>query len=168
MSVHDYFSEISRMRLDPCSTIGCAHFVIKAGHEMCMLHRRCSVEECTNGVVNNGVCVKHGATVAICSSEGCTNQAVQGVVCIKHGAKKKEKKRCSTEGCTNQVQKGGVCKKHGAKSKERKRCSSLGCVNQARNGGVCIKHGAKAKKAVKRKTLGDDESANKKCKSKLQ
>ncbi len=64
---------------------------------------------------------------------------IKGGVCIKHGAEKKEKKRCSSEGCTNQVQKGGVCKKHGA-----------------------------TVKAVKRKTLGDDESANKKCKSKLQ
>ena len=61
MSVRDYFSQISRMGLDPCSTIGCEHFVRKAGHEMCRLHRRCSFDGCTNGVIKGGVCWRHGA-----------------------------------------------------------------------------------------------------------
>jgi hypothetical protein len=43
-----------------------------------------------------------------CSHDGCSNGAVQGGVCITHGAKVTHK-HCSQEGCTNQAQKGGVC-----------------------------------------------------------
>lgn len=60
---------------------------------------------------------RHGAKRKLCSEEECTNIVVQGGVCIRHGAKVKVKvKRCSSEGCTNQVQRRGVCIKHGAYS----------------------------------------------------
>ena len=100
-------------------------------------HRyECSADECTNHIVNRGLCVRHGATVKQCSSEGCTNKAVKGGVCIRHGAKVK---RCSSEGCTNHVVEGGVCVRHDARIK---RCSSEGCTTQAVKGGVCKRHGA--------------------------
>ena len=93
MSVNEYFRQMSMMRLDPCSTIGCEHFVIKAGYEMCWQHRPvpfCSSEGCTKRVRNGGVCVEHGATVAICSTENCTNQVQKGGVCMKHGEDEEE------------------------------------------------------------------------------
>ncbi len=36
---------------------------------------RCSIDECTNGVVKREVCIRHGGKVKLRSSEGCTNQA---------------------------------------------------------------------------------------------
>ena len=52
-----------------------------------------------------------GATVKRCSSNECTNGAVKGGVCIKHGAKRK---LCSCDGCTNYAKKEGLCQRHGA------------------------------------------------------
>ena len=83
---------------------------------MCVTHgakikaKRCSYEECTNLVINGGVCIRHGAKRIICSNEGCTNVAKNGGVCVKHGA---TVKRCTYEGCTNQAKRRGVCKRHG-------------------------------------------------------
>ncbi len=97
--------------------------------------KRCSIEGCTNQVINGGVCKRHGAKRE-CRHEGCTSHAVKGGVCIRHGAKMK---RCISDGCANQAVKGGVCIKHGAK---RKLCSVEGCTNHAKKGGVCRRHGA--------------------------
>jgi hypothetical protein len=83
---------------------------------------RCSMEECTNPAVVDGLCITHGATKKTCSFEGCNNQARNGGVCITHGA---TKKTCSFEGCNNQAQKGGVCITHGA---TKKTCSFEGCT----------------------------------------
>jgi len=96
----------------------------------------CSIDECANISVNNGVCYRHGAKRRLCKAEGCTLVALQKGVCLRHGAKHP---RCSAEGCDKQAQNGGVCRKHGAKVKL---CNNAGCSNKARKGGVCIKHGA--------------------------
>lgn len=69
---------------------------------------------CTNQVVNNSLCVKHGAVIKRCSTANCTNYAQVGGVCTRHGAKKKIK-LCLAEGCQNQVRNGGVCRRHGAR-----------------------------------------------------
>eukprot|EP00984_Skeletonema_dohrnii_P010548 scaffold4110_cov77-Skeletonema_dohrnii-CCMP3373.AAC.13 len=122
----------------------------------------CTTNQCTNNIINGGVCKRHGAKIRLCRSEGCPNQIIRGGVCRRHGA---ELKLCSSEGCTNIAQKGGVCTRHGAKRRlcksegcpniaqrrgicrrhgaEIKLCSSEGCTNQVTNGGVCTRHGAK-------------------------
>ena len=71
----------------------------------------CSADECTNIVINRGVCRRHGAKTKICSSAGCTHQVIKGGVCVRHGAKTKI---CSSAGCTNKSKRGGVCWRHGA------------------------------------------------------
>ena len=120
----------------------------------------CITPNCTNIVINNNLCIRHGARKkqrTLCSHphphpDGdeslCTNIAVQGGLCKRHGAKKvvvsnkKSKIVCSTLNCTNRAVRGGVCVKHGA-TWTRKICtSSEGCTNYVVRKGVCIKHGA--------------------------
>ena len=115
---------------------------------------RCTHEGCGNRIINNGVCIRHGAKVytKTCSHDGCDKNAVNNGVCVKHGAKVKVYYCSHPDGCNNQVQNGGVCFKHGAKAKV-KLCThvdpTLGaCTNYAVNGGVCIKHGANLKKKL--------------------
>ena len=100
--------------------------------------RTCPVQGCTNQVVNDGVCIKHGANVKQCSIDGCTKNSLKGGVCWKHGANE----QCGIAGCTNKVRNRGVCIKHGAKVQQ---CSIQGCPNQVKNRGVCVMHGAKVK-----------------------
>ena len=47
----------------------------------------CTHPNCTNQIVNNSLCVKHGATIKRCSyaSPHCSNYAQVGGVCTKHG-----------------------------------------------------------------------------------
>ena len=52
----------------------------------------CSADGCSNHVVKEGVCIRHGAKVKLCSFEGCTKRIVKGGVCIGHGAKRTKKK----------------------------------------------------------------------------
>ena len=66
------------------------------------------------GVINNNVCIKHGAKRKRCCVENCTNQAQNNNVCVKHGAKV-EYPRCSFENCTKFAQKNNLCKRHGGK-----------------------------------------------------
>jgi len=74
----------------------------------------CSQDGCSNLVVQDGVCLKHGARVKRCSQDGCKNYVKQGGVCLTHGARVK---RCSQDGCGNLPRQGGVCIKHGARVK---------------------------------------------------
>ena len=89
---------------------------------VCKRHGRlCSAPNCTNTIVNRGVCIKHhGAhgkkcnfferkvrggeeteTGRIC----CNNFAVQGGVCITHGAEVKSR-LCKVDKCTCQTRNG--------------------------------------------------------------
>ena len=74
----------------------------------------CTHPQCTNRVMNQGVCARHGARVRICSFPECSKYAQKGGVCIRHGAKK-EYKRCSVKGCNSRVKYGNgmdVCSRH--------------------------------------------------------
>eukprot|EP00984_Skeletonema_dohrnii_P021514 scaffold10771_cov121-Skeletonema_dohrnii-CCMP3373.AAC.5 len=146
LSADDEIGQKKRYKYE-CSVDECTNHVINGG--VCRRHgakrKLCSVDECTNHVISRGVCQRHGAKVKLCSSEGCTNQAQNGGVCKRHGAKVK---LCSSNGCTNKAKQGGVCYRHGAKRKV-KLCSRDGCTNQVQNGGVCFRHGAKVKKFVR-------------------
>ena len=137
-----------------------------------MARKNCKVEGCTNGAIQGGVCIRHGAIVPNCKAEGCTNRAYQRGVCQRHGAPKLQ---CNTEGCTNQrpcqrhgtpklvckiegctngrVQ-GGVCARHGARRPE---CKTEGCTNQRVQGGVCIRHGARRNTQSKKRKSPDPE-----------
>ena len=88
-------------------------------------------------MVNNGVCVTHGAMVKQCSHENCSKNAQQGGVCVTHGAVVKQ---CSRPDCSNIVVQGRVCITHGARVKAKQNCSLKGCSRQSRVGGVCYHH----------------------------
>eukprot|EP00984_Skeletonema_dohrnii_P017328 scaffold7866_cov100-Skeletonema_dohrnii-CCMP3373.AAC.1 len=124
-----------------CSTEGCGKRVVNNG--VCVQHganvKKCSTKGCGKRVVNNGVCIEHGATVKNCSTEGCGKRAVNKGVCVQHGA---TVKKCSTKGCGKRVVNNGVCFEHGAKV-NKKRCSTEGCDKHAQRNGLCITHGAK-------------------------
>lgn len=81
-------------------------------NNVCSLTGTCCFVGCTNAVVNNRVCIRHGATVKKCSNKDCSNNAVQGGVCITHGARVYTKKKCSSEGCERKSRVGGVCYIH--------------------------------------------------------
>ena len=58
-----------------------------------------------------------------CSNEGCTNQVINEGVCLRHGANVKRKTCAVKKDSTNQIVKGGVCCKHGAKVKNGYCCN---------------------------------------------
>ena len=102
----------------------------------------CSVAECTNQVVNGGVCIRHGAKVKRCNVVGCPNQVLNGGVCFSHGAKKYI---CSVDECTSQVRWRGLCGWHGAKLKQyRQQCQfqhpTHRCTTIATYDGFCYMH----------------------------
>jgi hypothetical protein len=121
-----------------CFVEECDNGAVKGG--VCVKHgaiqKRCSIQDCNNKSRRDGVCVKHGAVMKRCSIEECENQSIKDGLCVKHGA---ILKRCSVDGCENMSQKGGICIKHGA---VMKRCSIEDCENQSVKGGLCVKHGA--------------------------
>lgn len=49
------------------------------------IKRSCSVVGCTNGVVQGGVCVSHGAKRRMCLFPGCTKSSKCAGLCSKHG-----------------------------------------------------------------------------------
>ena len=73
---------------------------------------------CTNRAEACGVCVLHGATVKKCNHAGCNHQVVQNGLCVKHGAIVPFK-RCKQKGCTNQVRGGGLCNDYTLRVKEK-------------------------------------------------
>lgn len=74
----------------------------------------------------------------VCNHEGCTKWVVNNGLCVNHGATKPKQKTCSHEGCTKQSQKGGFCSRH---DPNRRRCSHEGCSCIAQEGReFCGKH----------------------------
>ena len=76
--------------------------------------RACSVRECTNRVVQGGLCIKHGAKRKKCTYPGCSKNVKKAGRCSTHGP---PRKRCDVEGCKNASVKGGKCISHGALKK---------------------------------------------------
>jgi len=88
------------------------------------VRRKCSVLKCTNGVVQGGLCIAHGARRKICQHPGCTKRVKQAGMCSSHGS---TRKRCNVEGCTKFVEQGGKklkCVVHGAKFKNTNVCGN--------------------------------------------
>jgi len=121
---------------------------------------RCSVEGCTNIVINNGVCIRHGAETKkyVCKMDGCSRLAVKKGCCWSHSPKE----ICCFDGCQRlatrpDASRGGrVCAKHHRNyvpkpPKQRKvyehryTCTVEGCLNVRVNSGLCRRHGAKVK-----------------------
>jgi len=102
----------------------------------CWTNGKCSINNCENIRVNNGLCIKHGAILPKCSVDGCENIRVNNELCVKHGA---ILPKCSVDGCENNRVNNDVCIKHGAIPYK---CSVDGCENNRVNNDVCIKHGA--------------------------
>ena len=128
---------------------------------------------CTNKIIANGVCAKHGAAARTCSVENCTNNAISGDKYMVHpnavrktvqikllprvcvGSMVPKKSRGIEWGVVPLILMGsdvpiavqaGLCKRHGAKVAQWKMCTAEDCTHIAVRGGVCVKHGAKLKR----------------------
>eukprot|EP00984_Skeletonema_dohrnii_P006650 scaffold2366_cov122-Skeletonema_dohrnii-CCMP3373.AAC.10 len=86
------------------------------------------------GVVQGGVCVKHGAKRRICKYPGCEKNTKSHGLCSKHGP---ARKRCNVPKCSNVAVRAGKCKSHGAYVAE---CTVMNCFKQSVGGGLCIRH----------------------------
>lgn len=121
------FSHPNISKDSPC-TLSLAFRTLKA-------HRRtCSATGCKNGVVQGGLCVKHGAKRRPCRFPGCTKNSKNAGLCSKHGP---ARKKCEYPNCANVAVRGGKCKSHGAWSKM---CSVEGCPKVAAISGKCKRH----------------------------
>ena len=98
------------------------------------VRRKCSVAECTNRVVQGGLCIAHGAKRKLCGFPGCKKHVKKAGMCSTHGP---ARKRCEVEGCPKVAVQGGKCIAHGAK---KKLCSVDACKKQAILSGMCKKH----------------------------
>jgi len=100
----------------------------------------CSAEGCNNQVVNDGVCIKHGAQTKICSYEGkiYTYHISYDIIvcdCVLHAYQiyifltflPITFVNYCFEGCNNKVQNNNVCSRHGA---VRKTCTFEGCTSK--------------------------------------
>jgi len=96
---------------------------------------RCKTNNCENGVIQGGLCIKHGAITPRCSVINCENGVQNKGLCFNHGAKVK---KCKIKDCENQRQSEGLCFKHGAKAIK---CSTNDCGKNAYKGGKCVEHG---------------------------
>jgi hypothetical protein len=72
--------------------------------------RICKVPSCTNGTVQGGLCISHGARRKKCSEPGCTKNVKTKGKCSTHGP---ERKKCVVDGCGKSAVQGGKCKGHG-------------------------------------------------------
>ncbi|KAL3798310.1 hypothetical protein ACHAWO_001958 [Cyclotella atomus] len=96
--------------------------------------RSCSIAGCTNGIVQGGLCVSHGAKRRKCQFPGCDKSSKAAGMCSKHGPKRKA---CDEEGCTAISVRGTKCKAHAEPSKK---CAVGGCRKAASVGGICKRH----------------------------
>jgi len=98
------------------------------------IRRKCTVEGCTNRVVQGGLCISHGAKRKTCKHPGCNKNVKKAGLCSTHGP---ARKRCEFEGCPKVAVQGGRCIAHGAK---KKLCKIEHCSKQAILSGMCKKH----------------------------
>eukprot|EP00591_Stephanopyxis_turris_P018735 CAMPEP_0195541298 /NCGR_PEP_ID=MMETSP0794_2-20130614/51016_1 /TAXON_ID=515487 /ORGANISM="Stephanopyxis turris, Strain CCMP 815" /LENGTH=344 /DNA_ID=CAMNT_0040675393 /DNA_START=84 /DNA_END=1118 /DNA_ORIENTATION=- len=113
------------------------------------VRRKCNVQNCSNRVVQGGLCIAHGAKRKTCSYEGCNKNVKKAGLCSAHGP---ARKRCEVEGCGKVSVQGGRCITHGAK---KKLCCVENCPKQSIIKGMCKKHydedsGKSASKVVRR------------------
>mmetsp|Transcript_12563 Transcript_12563/g.20300 ORF Transcript_12563/g.20300 Transcript_12563/m.20300 type:complete len:765 (+) Transcript_12563:405-2699(+) len=100
------------------------------------VRRKCSAPNCSNRVVQGGVCVTHGAKRKLCSQLGCDKAVKLAGFCSTHGP---ARRKCDTPGCARVAVQGGKCLSHGAR---RRVCCYPGgkCEKNAIMGGMCKKH----------------------------
>ena len=106
------------------------------------VRRKCTAPNCTNRVVQGGVCVTHGAKRKLCSFAGCSKAVKLAGFCSSHGP---TRKKCdyidpSCGPCARVAVQGGRCLSHGAR---RRFCAFPGkevCTKNAVHGGYCKKH----------------------------
>mmetsp|Transcript_21130 Transcript_21130/g.61112 ORF Transcript_21130/g.61112 Transcript_21130/m.61112 type:complete len:280 (-) Transcript_21130:70-909(-) len=98
--------------------------------------RKCRFGNCTNSVVQGGLCIAHGAKRKQCKHPGCTKNVKKAGLCSAHGP---ARKRCETEGCPNIAVQGGLCISHGAR---KRLCEHEGCTKKSRAvyNHLCKKH----------------------------
>jgi hypothetical protein len=96
--------------------------------------RACSVVGCTNGIVQGGLCVSHGAKRRKCQFPGCDKSSKAAGMCSKHGPRRDP---CDEEGCTSISVRGTKCKLHAEPSKK---CAVGGCRKGSVIGGMCKRH----------------------------
>jgi len=98
--------------------------------------RTCKVENCTNSVVQGGLCISHGAKRKQCSHPGCTKNVKKAGLCSTHGP---ARKKCEHPDCCNIAVQGGLCISHGAK---KRLCCRTGCTKKARStwNHMCKRH----------------------------
>jgi hypothetical protein len=98
------------------------------------IRRKCTMEGCSNRVVQGGLCIAHGARRKTCQHPGCSKNVKKAGLCSTHGP---ARKRCEHEGCSKVAVQGGRCIAHGAK---KKLCKVRDCTKQAILSGMCKKH----------------------------
>lgn len=104
--------------------------------------RRCTVQGCSNRVVQGGLCISHGAKRKPCGYLNCPKFVKNAGMCSAHGPRRK---RCLIEGCEKAAVQNGTCIAHGAK---KKLCVMEGCERQGVVKGKCKRHWAEEKKAT--------------------
>jgi len=107
---------------------------LAAGGTSKRIRRKCTVGNCSNRVVQGGLCISHGAKRKTCKHFGCTKNVKKAGLCSTHGP---ARKRCENDNCNKVAVQGGRCIAHGAK---KKLCEFQDCTKQAILSGMCKKH----------------------------
>eukprot|EP00934_Nitzschia_sp_Nitz4_P006560 Nitzschia sp. Nitz4//scaffold6_size259037//106308//107222//NITZ4_001069-RA/size259037-processed-gene-0.69-mRNA-1//-1//CDS//3329556878//6550//frame0 len=98
------------------------------------VRRMCTIDGCTNRVVQGGVCIAHGAKRKQCNYPGCDKSVKKAGLCSTHGP---ARKRCEVPGCQRVAVQNGICIGHGAK---KTLCTAEGCKRPATVGLLCNNH----------------------------
>lgn len=98
----------------------------------------CTISDCFNGSVRNGLCNKH--TLKKCSVDSCENTFYIGSLCQIH---KPVKIKCSINYCPKTAKNNGLCGYHFRKSNSSNLCVIEGCKFKARTYGKCKIHGGR-------------------------
>lgn len=98
------------------------------------VRRKCTLEGCSNRVVQGGVCISHGAKRKLCSVDGCMKGVKTAGRCSAHGP---PRKRCCIDGCMKVAVQAARCIAHGGKKKS---CRVEGCLKVGMMKGMCKRH----------------------------
>jgi len=93
---------------------------LKAGlnSQRCWTDNKCIIDGCNKFILNNNMCLKHGAVKLLCSVVDCQNGRINNGLCRTHGA---VLPKCSIIDCEKLQQKNGLCRKHNP-NKEKYTC----------------------------------------------
>ncbi|GAB9470198.1 hypothetical protein Gpo141_00007450 [Globisporangium polare] len=106
--------------------------------------RTCTVEGCSNYIVDRQLCFRHGGGKR-CSIDGCTSSAKQLGLCWRHGGSV----LCKVEGCARGVKVKGLCWGHGGGKKKKNQTTkattsaSQALASSTANGPFCIFDGCR-------------------------